>query len=68
MVHIELVTGKSIRVKGILVNNLRHKIMTSGPILKLTMVTSERVSSNDFESKEQEIFLHQDKIIYFYEL
>ena len=66
MVHIELVTGKQIKVKGILLHDIRHMIMTSGSILKLTMVTSERVSHNDYESVEQEIFLHKDKIVYMY--
>tara|TARA_R110000744_G_scaffold198858_1_gene318086 strand:+ start:526 stop:723 length:198 start_codon:yes stop_codon:yes gene_type:complete len=64
MIHIELVTGKNIRVKGIL-----HDVAkATEPILRLTMVTSERVSHDDYESVEQEIFLHEDKIVYMYEI
>ena len=64
MVHIELVTGKQIKVKGILLHDIRHMIMTSGSILKLTMVTSEETWSRDgdgmclimeMEEKEQQI-------------
>ncbi len=61
MTHIELVTGKEIIVKETI-----HEIAEmSGPTARLTMITSERVW--DIEIKEQEIFLRDDKIVYFYE-
>jgi uncharacterized protein YlzI (FlbEa/FlbD family) len=68
MVHIELVTGKKITVKG----TLHDVVGTSGPIFRLTMVTFERVWNMDgkryvVESEEQQIFLHEDKIVYMYE-
>ena len=69
MTHIELVTGKKIIVKETL-----HEIADmSGPIFKLTMITSEGVWSSEgmcyvTDIKEQEIFLHEDKIVYMYEV
>ena len=64
MVHIELVTGKSIKVQ----QTPYQLTNASGSVFRLTMVTSERVWDDDYESVEQEIFLHKDKIVYFYEV
>ena len=69
MTHIELVTGKKIRVKETI-----HEIAERpGPFARLTMITSERVWSTDgkcylTDIKEQEIFLREDKIVYLYEV
>tara|TARA_R110002167_G_scaffold365135_1_gene588885 strand:+ start:18 stop:242 length:225 start_codon:yes stop_codon:yes gene_type:complete len=68
MTHIELVTGKKIRVK----ETLYEIAEVSGPIFRLTMVSSKRVWNSAKQSwtnnpKEQEIFLREDKIVYVYE-
>ena len=69
MTHIELVTGKSITVK----ETIHELASMTKPIFKLTMVSQKKVWSSAKQSwtdnpKEQEIFLHEDKIVYLYEV
>lgn len=68
MAHIELVNRKSIIVK----ETIHELASMKKPTVRLTMITSKRVWNPEVrcfltELKEQEIFLHKDMIVYFYE-
>ena len=69
MVHIELVTGKQIKVQ----QSLYQLTNASGSVFRLTMVTKKIIRGTAgqglvTEPREQEIFLHKDKIVYMYEV
>ena len=69
MIHIELVTGDEIKVK----ETIADVANMSGPVVRLTMVTSKQAWSKDGKSIimgeiEQKIYLREDKIVYFYEI
>ena len=68
MTHIGLVNRKSITVR-----ETTHELASmTKPTFRLTMVSQKRVWNSAKQSwtnnpKEQEIFLHKDMIVYFYE-